>query len=203
MPKIEINDKVYNVDLAITEEEKERGLQNITEMPYNKGMLFIYNEPQDVDFWMVDTFIPLDIIFIDEYGEVISVKKGVPHSEELLSESNVKYVLELNENSGVEAGGDVDLSEVEVDEEQELEVDNEEQDEESEDERNMLVLDDKGKVQMELEGGERIFSRKHTVTLARLSKKAYKSKLDKDYKALGRKVFAFIHKQDTQEQQYV
>ena len=203
MPKIEINDKVYNVDLAVTEEEKEQGLQNITEMPHNKGMLFVYDEPQETDFWMKNTLIPLDIIFIDEYGEVISVKKGVPHSEELLSEDNVKYVLELNENSGVKPGDDVDLSEVEVDEDQQSEEDNEEQEEEPEDERNMLVLDDNGKVQMELEGGERIFSRKHTVTLARLSKKAYKSKLDKDYKALGRKVFAFIHKQDTQEQQYV
>lgn len=197
MPKIEINDKEYNVKLAITDEEKSQGLKDITSMPYNEGMLFVYDEPTEVVFWMSETKLPLDIIFINEYGEVISVANGEPMSEELMEEDDVKYVLELNADSGVEAGDDVDLSEIE-------EYDEENDDnEEDESQSKMLVLDENGKVQMELDGNERIFSRKHTKILARLAKKAYKSKLDKDYKALGRKVFAFIDKQNTQEQEYV
>ena len=197
MPKIEINDKEYNVKLAITDEEKSQGLKDITSMPYNEGMLFVYDEPTEVVFWMSETKLPLDIIFINEYGEVISVANGEPMSEELMEEDDVKYVLELNADSGVEAGDDVDLSEIE-------EYDEENDDnEEDESQSKMLVLDENGKVQMELDGNERIFSRKHTKILARLAKKAYKSKLDKDYKALGRKVFAFINKQNTQEQEYV
>lgn len=53
----------------------------------------------------------------------------------------------------------------------------------------MKVLLPDGSTQMELEGGERIFSRKNTRTLIRMAKRAYKSKLDKDYKALGKKMF--------------
>lgn len=194
MPKVEINDKVYNVKLAVTDEEKADGLKYIDGMPDNEGMLFVYEEPTDVSYWMSDTKIPLDIVFIDEYGEVISVKEGEPMSEDLIEEDNVKYVLEVNAGSGIEAGDDVDLDDIENYED--LEDDDDEQ-------TKMLVLDENGDTQMELDGNERIFSRKHTVVLARLAKKAYKSKSDKDYKALGRKVFAFIDKQNTQKQEFV
>ena len=50
--KIEIGDKEYNVSLAITEEEKERGLRGKKELDQDEGMLFIYDEPQTVTFWM-------------------------------------------------------------------------------------------------------------------------------------------------------
>jgi uncharacterized membrane protein (UPF0127 family) len=200
MPRIEVNGKEYVVKLAITDAEKEVGLQNINSMPENEGMLFIYDEPQDVSYWMESTPLPLDIIFINEYGEVISVHQGEPNSEDAIEESDVKYVLEVNVDSGIEAGDDVDLDDVEDYEESEEEaIDNDEDKEDSK----MLVLDEKGDVQMELEGNERIFSRKHTKVLARLSKKAYKSKLDKDYKALGRKIFEFIERQNSQEQEFV
>jgi hypothetical protein len=46
---------------------------------------------------------------------------------------------------------------------------------------------------MELEGGERIFSRKNTKVLIKYAKKAYKTKEDKDYKALGKRLFKFLH----------
>lgn len=191
MPKIEVGGKEYEVKLAITDEEKEVGLQDIESMPENEGMLFVYDEPTDVAFWMKDTRLPLDIVFINEYGEVLSVKRGEPMSEDLIEEQGVKYVLEVNVDSGISEGDDVDLEEVETYEE------------DDEEELPMIVLDEKGNAQMELAGSERIFSRKHTKILARLAKKAYKSKSDKDYKALGRKVFAFIEKQNTQKQEYV
>ena len=70
--RIEIGDKKYNVEVAQTDEEKTKGLQGKKELAEDKGMLFIYDEPQTVGFWMQDTDIPLDIIFIDEDFEVIS-----------------------------------------------------------------------------------------------------------------------------------
>lgn len=200
MINIEINDKTYSVDLAITEEEKEEGLQHVMELPEDEGMLFVYAEPREVSFWMKDVSIPLDIVFIDEYGEVISVITGVPDDETPITEQNVQYVLEVNANSGISVGDEVDLSE--LDDELEYEDEEEEESEEEEKKPTMDVLAPDGSVQMELLGGERIFSRVHTRKMISLAKKAYKSKSDADYKKLGKKVFSFIQKQNTQKQEY-
>ena len=64
--RIEIGDKKYNVEVAQTDEEKTKGLQDKKELAEDEGMLFIYDEPQTVGFWMQDTDIPLDIIIIPE-----------------------------------------------------------------------------------------------------------------------------------------
>jgi len=56
---------------------------------------------------------------------------------------------------------------------------------------------------MELDGGERIFSRKSTRVIIKKAKKAYVSQLDKDYKALGKYVFKELNKQDDRDPEYV
>jgi len=48
--KIAIANKTYDVKIAITDEEKETGLQNITNLPENEGMLFVFDPPQTVSF---------------------------------------------------------------------------------------------------------------------------------------------------------
>ena len=65
MTTIHIGDKEYNVKEAHTEEEKRKGLQEVTELPKNEGMLFFFDEPQEVSMWMQNTLIPLDTIFIN------------------------------------------------------------------------------------------------------------------------------------------
>lgn len=182
--KIEIADKEYDVKIARTLEEKSRGLQNVTELPEDEGMLFIYDSPQTVGFWMKDTHIPLDIIFIDEDFEVISVYKGNPESTIIAEEEDVQFVLELNQNSGVEEG-----DELEILDEEEVPT--------------MKVIAPDGSTQMELEGGERIFSRKNTKVLIRMAKRAYISEEDKDYKALGKKIFSYLKIQDSIEPEFV
>ena len=67
----------------------------------------------------------------------------------------------------------------------------------------MYVIGPKGEIQMEVDGKERIFSIEHTKTIIRLSKKAYKSKLDSDYIKLGKKIFKYIEKQDNQADDFV
>ena len=79
--KIEVNDKVYTVKLAVSPAEKKKGLQNVTKLDSDKGMLFVWETPQTVGMWMKDVLIPLDIIFINEDLEVISVYTGNPGSE--------------------------------------------------------------------------------------------------------------------------
>ena len=102
--KIKINDKEYIVEVAETEDQKETGLQNMHYLPEDEGMLFVYNEPDDVGFWMEDTYIPLDIIFINEDQEVIAVEQGKPEDDTFLTHDNVAYVVELNVNSGIKKG---------------------------------------------------------------------------------------------------
>lgn len=184
---VEVNDKEYSVKVAYTEEEKIQGLQGVEQLPENEGMLFIYDEPQTVQYWMKDTLIPLDIIFINDDEEVISVYNGNPNDETLVEEDNVKYVLEVNINSGINEGNEVDIDENETES----------------DEMVMQILGPDGKVQGEIQEGSRIFSRKNTVILIRLAKRAKKTKKDSDYKKLGKKMFQFLDEQDNRSPQYV
>ena len=187
--KIEIGDKEYNVTCAKTEEERVKGLQGVTELKEDEGMLFFFDEPQTVAFWMKDTLIPLDIIFIDEDMEVISIYKGKSKSTTMAEEDNVKFVLEVNQNSGIEEGDELDI-------------------EEDEELPTMKVIAPDGSTQMELKGGERIFSRKQTKVLIRKAKKAFKYKKDNEKyerycKSLGKYMFMAIKQQDEREPEYV
>lgn len=186
--KIEIGNKTYNVKISITDEEQSDGLKNVEKMSDNEGMLFIFEKEDQVSMWMEDTKIPLDVIFIDEDYNVVKVQQGVPMSKELITSDNTKYVLEVNAGSGIKIGDELDYDD---------------DDEEDEEEVPMLVIGPKGKVQMTIEGGERILSRKNTKQLAKMAKRAYKSKEDKDYKALGKKIFKYIDIHNNQKEDFV
>ncbi|MRX50350.1 DUF192 domain-containing protein [Paracoccus sp. S-4012] len=70
------------VELADTPETRARGLMFREHLDPGTGMLFIYETPQPVAFWMRNTLIPLDMVFIDARGEVRHVHEGaVPHDE--------------------------------------------------------------------------------------------------------------------------
>ena len=188
---LEINDKEYNVLVAQTEIEKEQGLMNVEEMDDSEGMLFVYDEPQELSFWMYGTSIALDIIFINSDWEVISVKKGMPYDETILSEDNVQYVLELNQNSGVKPGDEIDVEDDDLSPGKDLPT------------NKMYVYGSDGEVQAQLIGGERIFSIVNTKTLVRMAKRAYTTKKESDYKRLGKKIFEYLRKQDNNEPEYV
>ena len=188
---IKINNKEYSLIYCLTEDEKEKGLQNVESMEDNEGAFFDYREdPQEeVSFWMKDTEIPLDIIFVGEDDKVISCKEGVPNSEDIITENNVYYVIELNKGSGVKPGDEVDV-------------------EDNGDFLNfppnsVFLLNDDGSIQFSLQGGERIFSRISSRVIVRKAKKAKKSKSETDYKDLGRYIFGEMTRQDNRDAQYV
>ena len=135
---------------------------------------------------MKDTKVPLDIIFINEDLEVISVQKGIPDSEDFITENNVNFVLEVNQNSGIKSGDELEFS-------PENKINS----------SKMQVLDSNGESQMELDGGERIFSRSNTKILIKFAKKANATKSDNDYKALGKRIFKFLKTQTENEPEYV
>lgn len=186
MIRIKIHNKEYKVKEATSSEEKAKGLQGVNNLPEDEGMLFYFDPPQDVQFWMKDVSIPLDIVFIDDNEEVIKVQEGIPNDETFIEAPDVAYVLEVNANSGIQIGD-------------ELELDDEEEDKGPV----MKVLAQDGSDQYALWGGERIFSRKNTKILIKKAKKANSTQDIKDYKALGKYIFKCIKIQDTRDPEYV
>lgn len=187
---VNISGKSYRLIVAESEEEKEKGLMDVEELDEDEGMFFDYRDDvqDEISFWMKDTYIPLDIIFVGSDNKVISVHQGVPESEDLMSENNVAYVIEVNQNSGIKSGDIVEFGN---------------QDNKSESEGELQILGSDGEVQAVLQGGERIFSIKNTKTLVSLAQRAYESKSDSDYKALGRKIFEYMKIQNEREPEYV
>jgi len=90
-----------NVEIADDNAEMEKGLMFREKLNENEGMLFVFGEEALHAFWMKNTLIPLDIIFIDENFEIIDIKHAVPCRAEpcalYKSAKPAKYVLEVNE----------------------------------------------------------------------------------------------------------
>ena len=85
------------VELANTNETRARGLMFVQSLADDKGMLFDFNQTRKVSFWMRNTFIPLDMIFIDENGVIKHIYANArPHDETgISSQFPVRYVLEI------------------------------------------------------------------------------------------------------------
>lgn len=183
MINISIGDKHYKVKEAASYKDRRTGLQGVTELPEDEGMIFYFEEPDLVEMWMKDTPIPLDIIFINSDQEVIAVEEGRPNDPTLLGHDDTLYVVEVNKGSGVKVGDELEFEDDKA--------------------PTMKVLAPDGSTQMELEGGERIVSRRETKVLITKAYKARESGNDKDYKALGRYIFKVFKKQDNREPEYV
>lgn len=85
------------VEIAATEEERQRGLMHREHLPEDQGMLFLYEEPSATGFWMKDTLIPLDIAYLGRDGRIQEVRHGEPLNEAVLSpEQPYWMVLEVN-----------------------------------------------------------------------------------------------------------
>lgn len=68
----------FNVEVADTAPERARGLMFRSKLPQNRGMLFVFENDEVRNFWMKNTLIPLDMIFVDSGGSVVSVRENVP-----------------------------------------------------------------------------------------------------------------------------
>ena len=84
---------VVDARVADTPAKQERGLMYVTNLPENQGMLFIFEQNQELAFWMKNTLIDLDMVFIDEDKTVTSVAAQVPHSYTYTPDDEVAYAL--------------------------------------------------------------------------------------------------------------
>ena len=96
----------FRVEIADTDASRERGLMYRKSLGADRGMLFDFKTPQPVAFWMRNTLIPLDMIFIAKDGRIISIaRNAAPHSEiPIPSGGEVLGVLEIRGGRAAEIG---------------------------------------------------------------------------------------------------
>ena len=89
---------ILDIEIADTEYETQTGLMYRSSMETNQGMLFIFNDVAQRSFYMKNTQIPLDLIFIDGDNKIVSFQKNAKPFDEnsLPSNAPAKYVLEIN-----------------------------------------------------------------------------------------------------------
>ena len=97
---------VFNVWIADTPERQQQGLMFVRDLPPDEGMLFVQQQPRQTGMWMKNTYIPLDMLFIDARGQVVNIfERTVPHSLETIgSQRPVKAVLELRGGEALRRG---------------------------------------------------------------------------------------------------
>lgn len=88
----------FSVELALTPEQQSQGLMNRTQLDDDKGMLFYFNEAREQSFWMKNTLIPLDMLFIKQSGRIHHIhENAIPHDlTPVKSMGEVVGVLEIN-----------------------------------------------------------------------------------------------------------
>jgi len=88
----------FSVVLADDSSERARGLMFVESLPMLEGMLFVYPEPQSVTFWMKNTLIPLDMLFVGPDGTILSIhENAIPLDETTIAGGDgVLAVLEIN-----------------------------------------------------------------------------------------------------------
>ena len=94
----ELGQARFSVEVADTPRERSLGLMHRETMPRSAGMLFVYEKPQPVSFWMRNTLIPLDMIFMDEKGVVQRVHENALPLDEtgIDGGDDIQFVLEIN-----------------------------------------------------------------------------------------------------------
>jgi len=117
--QFELGGETVEIEVAITAAEQRQGLMYRESMPDNHGMLFVYDTPQYLSFWMKNTNIPLSIAFIREDGVISNIEKMEPYQGPLdpldhyNARQRVVYALEMNqgwfEKHGIKAGDKIDL----------------------------------------------------------------------------------------------
>lgn len=99
----------FSIEVADDDRERSAGLMFRTEMKDDHGMLFVFERTRRLSFWMKNTPMPLDLVFIGEEGTVVDVLAGEPFSvAPIAPEAPARFVLELKagtaEKTGIASG---------------------------------------------------------------------------------------------------
>lgn len=110
------NGEVVNVKLKVADaiNERSQGLMFVKEMPEDEGMLFIFEAEEMRKMWMENTYIPLDMLFVNAGKQIFNIKENAtPLSREIIySVGPAKYVVEVNagfvKKHGITAGDKIE-----------------------------------------------------------------------------------------------
>lgn len=109
------NKKVVSVEIAKEDAHRQRGLMFRKAMPEDEGMVFIFEDTRPLSFWMHNTCIPLDMIFVGPDGTIVAIEENTPtlSDDNFSSGCDARFVIEMNagwaRKNGVQAGQRVKL----------------------------------------------------------------------------------------------
>lgn len=94
---MKLGDEQVTLQIANDEQEREIGLMYVPSMPADHGMIFVFPDEDDRGFWMKNTAIALDVLFVDAQGKIVSIGTMKPFNlVSTYSDGPAKYVIELN-----------------------------------------------------------------------------------------------------------
>jgi len=84
------------LDIVATETARQKGLMGVTKLPANYGMLFVFDDTVQPAFWMKDTLVPLEVVFMSKQGQIMAITAMDPLSETIhTAPEPLPYALEL------------------------------------------------------------------------------------------------------------
>jgi uncharacterized protein len=116
--KVPIGNTTFTLEVADTEYSRERGLMHRDSMPADHGMIFVFPDDRRLNFWMKNTLIPLDILYLDSAGVVLNIDQMAPKdtTTQHPSDGPARYAIELNQGTaakvGVKPGDKVTIGEI-------------------------------------------------------------------------------------------
>jgi uncharacterized membrane protein (UPF0127 family) len=110
---LEINGHKLTAEVAATDNTRTTGLMHRRMLPESRGMLFVFPSTSPLNFWMMNTYVPLSIAFLDDAGAIINIADMKPLTTDPHPSSRpARYALEMNQGwfarHGIKAGARVD-----------------------------------------------------------------------------------------------